>query len=104
MIVATLLETPSSTCFCPGIGVNANTPGVVLKGGTTRNDVANDSNGSCIIWAVIMPSPAEQPGPPKTATVALPSASSVTVMPRPLTPFGTNGLGMYQVSFSLHWL
>src|SRR3984885_7530666 len=93
MIVATPLEDPPST----SVAGSANTPGGVRLGGSTENDVVNDSNGSSSRWAVIMLSPAAHSGPARTTAVALPSASSLTVMPR--TPaVSLNGFGTYQVN------
>src|SRR5712691_6185879 len=91
MIVATALEPASSTC----VAGSANTPAVVLTGGSTVNDVVNESNGSSSRRAVTRLSPAAHSGPASTASVALPSASTATEMARPVSSL--NGFGTYQV-------
>ena len=76
---------------------SANTPGVVGTGGSTENDVVNDSNGSSSMCAVTRFSPVAHSGPARRATVALPSASILTVTPRAFT-VSLNGFGTYQVT------
>src|SRR5437870_4033046 len=97
-IVAKPLE-PASATWTEGI---AYTPGGVVWGGSTLNAVVNDSNGVSSMWAVIRLSPAEQNGPPRTATMAFPSGSSSTEMPLPVSIL--NGFGSYQVRLPLQRL
>src|SRR5215469_14321346 len=97
-IVATALENESSTC---ALG-SAKAPGVVFVGGRTVNEVVNVSNGSSSMCAVTRLSPAAQSGPAMSAAVALPSASSSTVTPRPSLVL--NGFGTYQVTSPLQRL
>src|SRR5439155_8843335 len=101
MIAAKPLDTPVSTCVsgAPGVAASARTLCGVGTGGKTVNDVVNDSNGSSSMCAVIRLSPAEQNGPPRTATIALPSGSSSTDMPLPVVT--VNGFGTYQVRLPL---